>query len=451
MKKLLLILFCLPMIGFGQYNLDDSNLNVFGFSTSNTFTYCNVEDISFVNCVKRINPRILRFPGGAVGNFYHFGGYGYGFDFNEIDAFHNGKFPKRSRGLEESRRKKNHQHDYIEDFISLSKALGAKAVLVANPFILTNDIILMIEKLKDNNIEVVGVELGSELSNRSYYEKGYTIKDYIRFANECSNMIKKKFPKMLTAVVAAPLGKRRGHRHDLWNKELAKYDFYDAVIIHSYAKVIKGQDQYGQMISEFNEKENKEDQFNLYKQRALQYLTVDYPKEVKEYSNLFKKPIWVTEWNLQMSKTTGNTFFQSLFVANFLLEVVSNYDLSNIKLTTYHNLGGRDLSGSIFMNQDSTVEIHSTYYPMIMIEEVFGDEFLIIEKKIIDQLFMYKFINRKNNDVIIYTLDWSEKTIKKTYSNVEKDNISTEIIFYSSNLYDIANNEGMFQLDTITQ
>ena len=449
MKKILLILLCLPVLGFGQFNLDESNSNVFGFATSNTFTYCNIDDTSFVNSVKRINPRVLRFPGGAVGNFYHFGGPGYGFSFHEIDEFHNGKFPKRSRGLEESRRKKNHQHDYIEDFISLSKATGAKAVLVANPFILTNDIILMIDKLKDNNIEVVGVELGSELSNKSYYDKGYNIKDYIQFANHCSNMIKKKFPSLLTAVVAAPLGKSRGHRHNLWNKELAKYNFYDAVIIHSYAKVIKGKDKYGEMISELNEKKNKEDQFNLYKERALQYLTLDYPKEVKEYSDLFKRPIWVTEWNLQMSKTTGNTFFQSLFVVNFLLEIISNSDFSNINLTTYHNLGGRDLSGSIFMNQDTDLEIHSTYYPMIMVEEVFSDDFLFTERKTIDQGFIYKFLNRKNNNTIVYTLDWSEKKIIRSDSKGTKDNISKKIVFYSSNLYDIANKQGMFELDTV--
>ena len=48
---------------------------------------------------------------------------------------------------------------------------------------------------------------------------------------------------------------------------------------------------------------------------------------------------------LQMSKTTGNTLLQSLFVAQYILELLSNPDLSSIELTTYHNLGGRDLSG----------------------------------------------------------------------------------------------------------
>ena len=52
----------------------------------------------------------------------------------------------------------------------------------------------MIEKLHKNNIQVVGVELGSELSNRSYFLNGYTIDDYISFAQRCSKNIKNKFP-----------------------------------------------------------------------------------------------------------------------------------------------------------------------------------------------------------------------------------------------------------------
>jgi len=426
--------------------------NIFGFATSNTFTYCDVNDTSFVNKVKEINPQVLRFPGGAVGNFYHFGKKGYGFDFNEIDKYHDGKFPKRSRGLENSRNKKRQEADYIEDFIVLANHANAKAVLVANLFVDNNDIILMIEKLQKNNIEVVGVELGSELSNRSYFTKGYTIDDYIVSAKICSEKIKDKYPNLKTAVVVAPLGKRKGHRHNVWNEKLTKLDFYDAIIIHSYAKVTKGKDKYGQMISEESEGNNKTEAFDIYKNRAIQYLNDDYPKEVQEYVSLFNKPIWVTEWNLQMSKTTGNTLLQSLFVAQYFLELMSNSNLSDIELTTYHNLGGRDFSGSIFRNNKEEIEIQSTYYPMVMIGKIFENNNIVkIEKKRYGEKFIYRCYNKGQINVITFSIDW--RTLELVYSdNLSKDKFNFfGASFSSENLYDIANKQGILKLDTIVE
>ena len=82
MKKFILsfylFLFVSKMI-FAQQEVS----NIFGFATSNTFTYCDLNDTNFFNKVVRLNPMLLRFPGGAVGNYYHFGGSGYGFDFEE--------------------------------------------------------------------------------------------------------------------------------------------------------------------------------------------------------------------------------------------------------------------------------------------------------------------------------------------------------------------------------
>ena len=192
-------------------------------------------------------------------------------------------------------------------------------------------------------------------------------------------MLKERYPDIKTAAVAAPLGKRMGHRHNIWNNRLKEHDFYDAIIIHSYAKVIKGKDEYGQMISEIVESKDKEEAFEIYKNRAIKYLVNQYPNEIKEYNSIFNKSIWVTEWNLQMSKTTGNTLLQSLFVANYLLDLMSNPDLSAIELTTYHNLGGRDLAGSIFRNNKEEIEVHSTYYPMMMIGKVFQYEVISIQ------------------------------------------------------------------------
>ena len=125
-------------------------------------------------------------------------------------------------------------------------------------------------------------------------------------------------------------------------------NFYDAIIIHSYAKVIEGEALDGQMISEAVGSKNKAEEFETYKKRAIDYFQREYTSEVQEYFSIYKKPIWVTEWNLQMSQTTGNTLLQSLFVAQYLLELMSNPKLSAIKLTTYNNLGGRTLSAEIF-------------------------------------------------------------------------------------------------------
>ena len=432
---------------FSTLSAQEIQKNIFGFATSNTFTYCNVADTSFTSKVRAINPQILRFPGGAVGNFYHFGKSGYGFDFNEIDKYHDGKFPKRSRGLENSRRKNKHQHDYIDDFIVLVKKTKARAVLVANPFIEDdNDIIFMIQKLYKNNIEVVGVELGSELSNRSYFLKGYTIEDYMLFAQRCSENIKKQFPKIKTAVVAAPLGKRKGHRHNIWNSRLSVMNFYDAIIIHSYAKVIQGKAIDGQMVSEDIEGENKIEEFEIYKNRALDYLKTEYDSEVQEYVSIYNKPIWVTEWNLQMSKTTGNTLLQSLFVTQYLLEVFSNPNLSSIELTTYHNLGGRDFSGSIFRNNKEVLEIQSTYYPLTLLGEIFDHDIVKIEKEQFEEIFTYNCFDENNKLIISYVIDWNMNYFR--YSLEESVDKEVFQIYGSENLFDTPNLKGVISTET---
>jgi hypothetical protein len=444
MRKLIVIFSLCIEVVFAQ-NIKE---NIFGFATSNTFTYCDVTDTSFLYKVIALQPKLLRFPGGAVGNFYHYGEKGYGFDFFEIDQYHDGKFPKRSRGLDKSRNKKNQQQDYIEDFIVLAKKTNAKAVLVANLFIDNDDILLMIKKLTENNIEVVGIELGSELSNRSYFTKGYTIDEYIIAAKKCSAKIKNKYPYLKTAIVVAPLGKRKGHRHNIWNEKLAKLNFYDAIIIHSYAKVTKGEDRYGQMISEENEGKNKREAFDTYKDRAIDYLVNKYPKEVKVYEGIFHKPIWVTEWNLQMSKTTGNTLLQSLFVAHYLLELISNSDLSAIELTTYHNLGGRDFSASVFRSNKEEIEIQSTYYPMAMVGKIFESDIDRIERNKYNDCFIYTCYDSKGIKKFIFSIDWEDNILKlQTLSKFNK-HIFDVIEYKGDDLFDKANIKGILELDT---
>ena len=87
------------------------------------------------------------------------------------------------------------------------------------------------------------------------------------------------------------------------------------------------------MISEDDVKNSREDQFNLYKDRILEELKYGFLNRMNQYTSIFKdKEIWITEWNLQMTKTTGNTMFQSLFV-NYLLELLTNPNLQSITIS----------------------------------------------------------------------------------------------------------------------
>ena len=422
---------------FSTISAQEIQKNIFGFATSNTFTYCNVSDTSFTNKVKEINPQILRFPGGAVGNFYHYGKNGYGFDFKEITKYDGGKFVERSKALVRANIKKGHTHDYIDDFIQLVKLTDSKVVLVANMFVRNDDIIKMISNIQSQDIEIIGVELGSELSNRTFYQKGYKIENYISDAKNCSNKIKENFPNLRTAIIAAPLHSNPTHRHSVWNKKLSKMDFYDDIIIHSYAKVVKGIKEFGQMLTVEEEGETPSEAFDIYKNRALEFLTTDFSDEIKEYNKIFNKPIWITEWNLQISRTTGNTMLQSLFVAQYFLEIMSNVDLKNVTLTTYHNLGGRDYGGSIFRNNQEVVEMQSTYYPITFLGKIFENDIVRIEKKVKDEIFIYKCFDKSETHLLTIIINWSPEK----YNEIINQNRLVKQ-FFSKQLFDKAGVNG---------
>ena len=409
------------------------NQNIFGFATSNTFSYFNVEDTLFQKNVREISPKVLRFPGGAIGNFYHFNRPAYGLDINEIDSLISGKFPKRARGLINYSRKKGHKNNYIDDFIKLAKLTNSSAVLVAN--VLTSDredIARMIKRIKENDIHIIGVELGSELSNKSYFDNGYTIDKYIHSAHDLSNYIKRMFPELKTAVVAAPIIKNKKHRHYIWNSKLSKLNFYDAIIVHSYAKVVKGKDQYGQMIDEENEGDLSVS-FIKYKDRIHSYFKNGYPKEISAYNLIFdNSPIWITEWNLQYSKKTGNTHLQGLFVANYFLELLSNPDLQNIDLTTFHNLAGRDFGGSVFQMKNNTTLIQSTFYPLQIVSNVFSNKEMHVLKEQVDDD-IYKYIFSDNGVVVsVCWINWSKKKHNTSVANYDFNQIEE---CYSGALY----------------
>ena len=281
---------------------------------------------------------------------------------------------------------------------------------------------------------MIGVELGGELTNRTY-KHIIDVDKYILLSEMLSYKIKAQFPDLKIIVVAAPVHSLK--RHTRWNEKLANEHYYDGIVTHSYAKVTKGKDVFGKMIDEQDEGKNKQEVFDLYKERTLNYFSQLYPNEIQEFSRIFKnKPIWITEWNLQMSKITANTILQGLFVSQYLMELTTNQALQNIELTTFHNLAGRTLSGSMIMMKNNQSQLLVTYTIMKMIHEVFTDSnFVATKQELAADCFVYTFVT--NTQKIQICINWSNK--EKKLKIIPEQNVSAQE-FYGNDLFSTSKN-----------
>jgi|TARA_B100000959_G_scaffold119552_1_gene125641 hypothetical protein len=431
MKKVVVLFLFISVEIAAQHSV---NPHLFGFRTSTAFTFFEMKDTSFVNKVIELSPNILSFPGG-LGNFYHLNAPAYGLNVAEIEKHHTGTKPKVANTFNSIANKKGHQRNYIYDFIELVQKTNAQVIYNAN--VLTADpqeILDIITTFKDYNIELIGVELGGELTNRTY-KHIIDVDKYILLSEMLSYKIKAQFPDLKIIVVAAPVHSLK--RHTRWNEKLANEHYYDGIVTHSYAKVTKGKDVFGKMIDEQDEGKNKQEVFDLYKERTLNYFSQLYPNEIQEFSRIFKnKPIWITEWNLQMSKITANTILQGLFVSQYLMELTTNQALQNIELTTFHNLAGRTLSGSMIMMKNNQSQLLVTYTIMKMIHEVFTDSnFVATKQELAADCFVYTFVT--NTQKIQICINWSNK--EKKLKIIPEQNVSAQE-FYGNDLFSTSKN-----------
>jgi hypothetical protein len=438
MKKFIfLLLFFVSISLIGQNKV---NPNLFGFRTSLAFVFFDIQDSIFMNEVKSISPNVLSFPGG-FGNFYHLEGAGYGIKLDEIKKYHKQSKIKTASNLNKIMSNKNHQENYIYDFIEMVKETGSSAIYDANIISSDpNEVLNIIKLLLDSNINLLGVELGGELSNRSY-SHFMNIEKYLSLAELYANSIREVYKDIPIAVVAAP-NNRGSSRLENWNNKLAKEEFYDAIIIHPYAKIVKGKDVAGRMLIEIPEGINEYEAYQIYKERSIKYIISDFKLEIEKYNKTYNnKRIWLTEWNLQMSPTTGNTLLQALFVAHQLIELASLKN-SNIDIATFHNLAGRTLSGSMIMIKNQKKKKNATYNSMKIIQELFDEEFVLEHKNEIKKdCFEYCFISKEKT--IYYWINWTNELIK-----IDMNFTGDKFEYFGDNLYDKDSGNTQFTYNT---
>lgn|GEM_PF-4907053 len=350
-----------------------------GYNSTIMPYYLTSDYDSLYPAIKELSPKILRFPGGTIANFYHPEEPAYGMKIETVEKMKDLNMGSLIVNQNKRVEKDNLSLNYKVPFAQLCKELDASVLLVAN--LLDGSVkeaISMIDYFKEQEIKIDGVELGNEYYLKSYREEFPTVDEYIRRSKKFAKAIREKYPDLKMGVIAAPneqtkeVSIKREFFYRKWNSSLAKHKYYDAIIIHHY---IKSEDC-------LDEKEETK-LFQCASKNVNSYTDKKLEKIINGHQDVFGDSIkiWFTEWNLRETRTHfGNTFLQAIHALDFVLNLTklnTQYDRI-IEHSIYHNL----CAGGAFalVNPLETENKHdqrkfikrTAYYTFKMLEEVLG-------------------------------------------------------------------------------
>lgn len=338
------------------------NENIICFNTGFMFSSPMEREPEVAVITKTLRPKVFRFPGGTIGNYYHPDGIGYGMKKEETG----------NTLADLVKAQPLFSQNAIHHFADLCRMANSKVVYVAN--MLTGNIPEMLwalEYFKKAGIEVVAVELGNEFYYRIYRQSYPTPESYILKAKEYAAAVRKFDPRIKVAAVAAdptepnPKGEAAIFMKD-WNEKVGKESFYDVYVPHLYPKVKACEEKGG---------DNLETVFDCIDLTlATEYF--NYHNIIVDHYRQFygNKKMWVTEWNVDAASTTANTLRHAAFVAEFLMGMidinVANNDL--VEYAFFHNYGSGGFAAPIFsftfpgvnyLKSNGKIAYNTTYFP----------------------------------------------------------------------------------------
>lgn len=327
-----------------------------GFNTANLFPNFNTDHVDILKAVKQLNPRVLRFPGGSIANFYHPTGKAYGFDDSDF-VTRDGSVSRHVNKMLDKNKRANVTDNYLEDFVRFAKQNKSHVLYVAN---ITNsseiEILNILQRFETEGIPIAGIELGNELYLNAYKEQVPDVHDYIIRAKKYALAIRKKYPDVKLLVATESRSIKNPKFVSQWNEPLAKENFYDALSLHVYPEF------------PFCEKTGSlSDIMQCYLSNLLNYVSVTYPEQLKLFFQQFPgKDIWITEWNiLKPGNYIGNSMAQGLYQTMFYFENLKiQAEQRKIPLLSFHNLGASEFGYSAMIGNSNGEQAiyNSSYY-----------------------------------------------------------------------------------------
>ena len=300
---------------------------LYGFNTNMMSGDYGYLDANFVELTKTLAPKTLRFPGGAVGNFYHWEPGGF-FE-NEMASTLNPKLNQRNKGNYVRLQRRRDGKILFDDFMQLCNTLNITPIVVVNLWTGTpEESAAWVRYAKDKEYQVKHWELGNEYYLPHYFNKYPTVEAYITAAKKHAAAMKAVNPDIKVSVCATPIAFHKEGwlvktQQRNWDKGLAEDTrFYDAYTVHVYAyKAIQ-------------KKKIEEMQGYL-----MGWIHFAVPEALEYYQKLFPdKEMWITEWNIaNPANRVANTQLHAMYVGDFFLKMLT---MPNVTQANFHVIAG---------------------------------------------------------------------------------------------------------------
>ena len=300
---------------------------LYGFNTNMITGDYGYLDPDFIELTKALAPKTLRFPGGTVGNFYHWqlGG----FSENEMASTLNPKLNQRNKGNYVKLQRRRDGKILFDDFMKLCNTLKITPVIMVNLWTGSpEESAAWVRYAKDKGYDIEHWELGNEYYLPHYLNKYPTAGTYVKEAKKHAAAMKAVNPDIKLSVCATPIAFHKEGwlvktQQRKWDEGLAAdTSFFDAYTVHVYAyKAVR-------------KKEIEEMRGYL-----MGWIHFAVPNALEYYQKLFPdKELWITEWNIaNPANRVANTQLHAMYAGDFFLKMLA---LPNITQANFHVIAG---------------------------------------------------------------------------------------------------------------
>ena len=328
---------------------------VYGFNTNMMHGIYSYRDREIVEMVRALKPISLRFPGGTVGNFYHFEISG--FRKQELTGFTAKPGTWLLKDYERLQEKYRGQLPF-DDFMVLCRQFGIEPYVTLNLYTGSPlESAAWVKYANEKGYKVAGWELGNELFLPFYRDRIKDVKGYIATAKKHAAAMRAVDPGVRVAVVAHD-GSRDLRAEQLgnrWNERLGREDFFDAFILHPYVDLVKN----GFVIGK-----NFEDA----RSRLFEVSDALMDRAINNRKYFAGKELWITEWNIVFKNEMelSDTLLHALFCGDFFIRMVNTDFVAN---AAYHVLHGGWNGFPVVSTSDGVDIKRAAYYVFDLIKD----------------------------------------------------------------------------------